>query len=158
MKSSEAKLFEHEEKEMSDTERTKVSAALAEIDQEIKSVKQEKRDINSKYRVRINDLEKRQDVLSRQIIDGVVELSFEVTEQPDDEALKINVIRKDNDEKISSRPMTEPEKEAARKRKQLVIAGTEDDGGVIDDDAIPAGAVRAGRSSKTGSKRKGGKK
>lgn len=154
-KGSEAKLFDHEEKTMSEEDRQKVSGALAEIDQEIKSVKEEKRNVNSKYRVRINDLEKRQDVLSRQIIDGVVEVSFEVLEEHDDDHMMVHIIRKDTGRKVSTRQMTEPEKEAARKRKQLAIPGTEDDGGVIDDADIPSNAVKA---PKTGSKRKGGKK
>jgi hypothetical protein len=148
------KFFDQEEKPMSESDRTKVSAELAEIDQQIKAVKEEKRNVNSKYRVRINDLEKRQDVLSRQIIDGVVEVSFEVLEEHDDERLVVDIIRKDTEERISTRQMTEPEKEAARKRKQLKIPGTEDDG-IIDDDAIPRAAVRG---TAKGSKRKGGKK
>lgn len=157
-KGSEARqLYETEERAMTEADRSKVSAELAEVDQQIKATKEEKKNVNANYRVRINKLEERQDVLSRQLIDGMVEVSFEVVEEHDDERLMVHVIRKDNQQKISTRQMTEPEKEAARKRKQLPIPGTEGDDGIIDDDAVPSNAVK-GRAVKPGSKRKGGKK
>lgn len=155
-KSAESKFYEREEKPMSEGDRTKVSASLAEIDQEIKSVKEEKRNVNSKYRVRINDLEKRQDVLSRQIIDGVMEISFEVIEEHDDERLMVDIMRKDGGQRLSTRPMTEPEKAAASKRKQLKIPGTEDEGGIVDDTYSPTGTTKV--KGKGAPSKRGGKK
>ena len=121
-------LYETEERSMDDHDRARVSAELAEVDQQIKATKEEKKNVNANYRVALNKLEERQDVLSRQLLDNMVEVSFEVDEEHDDERLMVHVVRKDNGRKISTRQMTEPEKEAARKRKQLPIPGTEDNG------------------------------
>lgn len=141
-KSSEARnLYESEERAMTEEDRIRVSAELADVDQSIKAVKEEKKNVNTNYRVKIRKLEERQDVLSRQLLDGVVDESFEVVEVHDDERLMVQVTRKDNGRPVGGpRPMTEPEKEAARKRKQLKIPGTDD--GIIDDDAIPREAKK----------------
>lgn len=152
-KGSEAtKLYESEEKAMNETDRERVGNELAEVNLDLRAVKAEKAKVNSAYRVKINQLEERVKVLAQQLKDGKVEINFEVTEEFDDQRLMVDIVRKDNGRKISTRQMTEPEKEAARKRRQTTIPGT--DNGIIDDDEIPTDAQRArGKPRGKGSKR-----
>jgi hypothetical protein len=125
------KLFESEDRPMTEADRIKVGAELAEVDRMIIAVKEEKRSVNSAYRVRLNKLEERADVLSKQLTDGVVEIKFEVREVYDDERMVVDIERADTGKRTGSRPMTEPEKEAARKRKQRTMPG------IVDDDYMP---------------------
>jgi hypothetical protein len=153
-KSNEAKnLYESEERPMSEEDRIKVGNELADVDRQIIAIKEEKKNVNRAYRVRLNKLEERSDVLSKQWTDGIVEDSFEVVEVHDDDRFLVQVTRKDNGRPVGGpRPMTEPEKEAARKRKQLKIPGTEDSG-IIDDDAIPSNAKKSSKPRGKGPKR-----
>jgi hypothetical protein len=136
---AEAKLYETEERPMSDEDRKNVGDELAEVEQQIRAVEDEKRSVNAVYTGRIKKLKTRVDSLSRQWIDGVIEVQFEVVEEHDDHRLMVDVVRKDNGRKITTRQMTEPEKEAARKRRQVAIPGTED--GVVDDAYVPRNAA-----------------
>jgi len=144
-------LYETEERAMSDADRKQVGDELADVEQTIRAVEEEKKNVNTNYRVRIRKLKERADVLSRQWKDGAIEVSFEVTETHDDETMMVHVERKDSGKRISSRPMTEPEKEAARKRKQGKLSG------IVDDDYEPAdtnpGTPKAKRAKSKGSKR-----
>jgi len=121
------RLYETEERPMSETDRTMTGDELADVEQQLKAVEEEKKNVNTNYRVRIRKLKERADVLSRQWKDGVVEVSFDVVEEHDDATLMVNIVRKDTNKKISARPMTEPEKEAARRRRQKSIPGVVED-------------------------------
>jgi len=145
------RIYDTEERPMSDTDRTKVGDELADVEQQIKAVEEEKKNVNTNYRVRIRKLKERADVLSRQWKDGVIEVSFEVVEVHDDERLIVDVERKDTGQRLTSRPMTEPEKEAARRRKQgkLFDGADDDDGdGRRDTEPAPAKPRRARKPKK----------
>jgi hypothetical protein len=119
-------LYETEERPMSEADRIKVGNELADVDRQIIAVKEEKKSVTRAYRARLTTLEDRSDVLSKQWTDGVIEDSFEVVEVHDDERYLVQVERKSNGRAVGGpRPMTEPEKAAAHKRKQLKIPGTE---------------------------------
>jgi hypothetical protein len=149
-KSSEAKdLYESEERTMTEEDRIKVGNELADVDRQIIAIKEEKKNVNRAYRVRLNKLEERSDVLSKQWTDGVIEDSFEVLEVHDDERFMVQVTRKDNGRPVGGpRPMTEPEKAAAQKRKQGKLSG------IVDDDYVPPdtdpGTPKAKRSKPKG--------
>jgi len=145
-------LYETEERPMSEADRIKVGDELADVEQQIVAVKDEKRTVSSAYRVKIHRLEERASVLSKQWTDGKVEVSFEVVEVHDDGRFMVQVERADNHRPVGKpRPMTEPEKEAARKRSQgnLPLGG---DDGIIDDADIPRDAVASPRAKKAKSK------
>jgi hypothetical protein len=132
------RIYDTEERPMSEADRTKVGDELADVEQQIKAVEEEKRNVNTNYRVRIRKLKERADVLSRQWKDGVIEVSFEVVEVHDDERLIVDVERRDTGQRVTSRPMTEPEKEAARRRKQGKLFDGDDDEGEHDTEPPPA--------------------
>jgi len=158
-------LYETEERSMSEEDRIKVGDELANVEQQIVAVKDEKRTVSAAYRVKIHRLEERASVLSKQWTDGMVEVSFEVVEVHDDGRLMVTIERKDNGRAISTRQMTEPEKEAARKRLQVDLPfdgkakkgskKAEKDDGIIDDADVPAAAVTARGISHPKSKAKG---
>lgn len=156
-KGNEARLYETEERKMTEADRTKVGDELADVEQQIKSVEEEKKNVNTNYRVRIRKLKERADVLSRQWKDGMVEDSFEVVEEHDDARFMVDVVRKDNGRRVSVREMTEPEKEAARKRKQGKLFDGGDDG-IIDDADVPRDAVTAKSTPKAKGAAKGKRK
>ena len=143
-------LFETEEKPMSEEDRKQLDDELASVDDQIIAIKGERSKVLAKYRVSLRKLEDRQKVLLDQRRDEIVEVRFPVIEEHDDETMMVHVVRKDNAMKIGSRAMTEPEKEAARKRRQKTIPG------VVDDDYVPPatdpGTPKAKRSKK-GSKK-----
>lgn len=150
---AEAKLYETEERGMSEDDRIKVGNELADVDRQIIAVKEEKKSVNRAYRVRLTQLEDRSDVLSKQWTDGVIEDSFEVVEVHDDGRYLVQVERKDNGRAVGGpRPMTEPEKEAARKRKQLTIPGA-DDAKTPRDEQTDPGTPKAKRATRGKGKR-----
>jgi hypothetical protein len=167
-----ASLYETEEREMTEADRIKIGAELASVDRQIIEKKEEKKNVNRAYRVALNKLEERSNVLSKQLQDGVTEDSFEVIEVHDDKRLMVQVMRKDTDRPVGGpRPMTEPEKEAARKRLQgdLPFDGEKKgrgkgkpkgDDGIVDDnyaalrdEETDPGTPKAKRSKGKGSKR-----
>jgi hypothetical protein len=151
------RLFETEERPMTDDDRKTVGDELAEIEQQIRAVEDEKRSVNAVYGGRLKKLKTRVDSLSRQWIDGIIEVQFEVVEEHDDGRFMVQVVRKDNGRPVGGmRPMTEPEKEAARKRLQLPIPGTED--GIVDDSYHPPRDTVTTPSTPRAKTRKGGKR
>jgi hypothetical protein len=114
-------LFETEKKPITETDRKRLAGELATADRTLIALKGEKGNVSRAYRVRIRELEEKVDTLSRQLDDGVVELKFEVNEVPDDASQSIQIWRLDTNERITSRPMNEAEKEASRKRRQLEL-------------------------------------
>jgi hypothetical protein len=152
-KNNDKHLFDTEERPMSEEDRIKVGDELAEVEQQIVAVKDEKRTVSSAYRVKIHRLEERASVLSKQWTDGVVEVSFEVLEVHDDKRLMVTIERKDTGRAMSTRQMTEPEKEAARKRLQGKLPL--DDDGIIEDADVPSNAVTEPGTTRAKGKAKG---
>jgi hypothetical protein len=111
-------LFETEKKPMNETDKLRVGSEHASAALELEELKQEKRDNNSVYRVKIRELEEKIHTLAQQLDEGAFDVQFEVVEVPDDARLMMVIRLKDNDREINVRPMTEVEKAAAQKRKQ----------------------------------------
>ena len=111
-------LFESEKKSMNETDKLRIGAEHARNALELEALKQEKRDNNSVFRVKIRELEEKIHTLAAQLDEGAFDVQFEVAEVPDDGRLLMVIERADNGQTIKTRPMTELEKEAARKRKQ----------------------------------------
>lgn len=121
-------LFETEKKSMSETDKLRIGAEHAKNALELEALKQEKRDNNSVFRVKIRELEEKIHTLAAQLDEGAFDVQFEVGEVPDDARLMMVIERVDTKQVIKTRPMTEIEKEAARKRKQ---------GALFDDNGKP---------------------
>jgi hypothetical protein len=111
-------LYQTEKKPMTEGDRLRVSGEHAKSQLELETLKEEKRDVSSMYRVKIRELEEKIHTLAVQLDEGAFELKFEVIEEPDDARLMIDIKRRDTGERVNTRPMTEAEKEAAQKRKQ----------------------------------------
>lgn len=146
---TEKQLYGSEKKAMNDTDRIAIGNELATVERQLIAVKEEKSNVNKKYRVRINDLEEKTDALSKQLADDVAVVRFEVEEVPDDARGYIQVLRKGTNELVNSRPMTEVEKEAMRKRKQIDLF---DENG--DPKDKPGGTVTSMRPRKNGKGKK----
>lgn len=144
---TEKQLYGSEKKSMDDADRIAIGNELANVERQLIAVKEEKSNVNKKYRVRINDLEEKTDALSKQLADGVAVVKFEVEEVPDDERGMIQVMRKGTNQLVNARPMTEVEKEAMRKRKQTDL---------FDADGKPTKAEGGTVTSMRGKKTKNG--
>lgn len=144
---AETKLFDTEERPMTNEDRIQIGEQLADIDEQINAIEDEKRSVNASYSSRIKKLKTQARKLSRQWKDGVIEVTFEIVEVHDDKRLMVDIERKDNGRKISTRQMTEPEKEAARKRLQVAIPGTDEDP-IVDDDYPNAKPAKKGKAKR----------
>lgn len=122
-------LFDTEKRPMSAEDRARMNDEHVKRQLELETLKEEKRDVSAVYRVKIRELEEKIHTLATQLDAGVFEVSFEVLEVPDDARQMIAIQRKDTGQEINVRPMTEAEKEAARKRRQVEMfaEGTEGD-------------------------------
>lgn len=112
------RLYETEQRDMTERDRIAAGAELAKRNIEIQAVKDERSAVSRLYRVKLKDLEDIRDTLSTQIDEGKIKERFEVVEVPDDARFMIQILRKDTNELWNTRPMTEGEREAARRRKQ----------------------------------------
>jgi hypothetical protein len=113
-----ADLYQTEKVPMSAADRERMNADHVKCQLELETLKEEKRDVSSVYRVKIRELEEKIHTLAQQLDEGAFERKFEVIEEPDDARQLVDIKRKDTGERVDTRPMTELEKEAARKRKQ----------------------------------------
>lgn len=111
-------LFKTEEKPITNDDKIRLGSELAKLEIELKSKKDEKRKVNSNYRVAINKLEEACESVSTQLDTGKVQFKYAVEEVPDDGHQTISIIRTDTREQVDVRPMNEQEKEASRKRRQ----------------------------------------
>ena len=112
------RLFETEKRTMTEKDRLAVGAELARINLAILVVRDESSAVARVYRGKLQELEDQRNALSTQLDEGAVEIRFEVIEVPDDARMMIQILRKDTEQPLSTRPMNEAEREAARKRKQ----------------------------------------
>jgi len=112
-------LYDTEKKTMSVDDRARMNEEHVKRQLELETLKEEKRDVSAVYRVKIRELEEKIHTLATQLDEGIIEVRFEVLEVPDDSRMMIAVQRKDTLEEINVRPMTEAEKEASRKRRQV---------------------------------------
>lgn len=114
-------LYQTEKVPMSDDDRARMNELHVKTQLELETLKEEKRDVSSVYRVKIRELEEKIHTLATQLDEGEFDRRFEVVEEPDDERMMIDIKRKDTGERVTARQMTEVEKEAARKRKQTEL-------------------------------------
>jgi hypothetical protein len=148
-------LYETEKKPLDEGDRLRLGAEQAALSLELGKVKEEKKDVSSVYRVKIRELEEKIHTIASSLDEGAFEVKFEVLEEPDDERQVIDVKRKDTGERINTRPMTEVEKEASRKRKQGELFPDE-----VSDTEPPPGKVRGlfGRNPKAKAPKKNGRR
>ncbi len=111
-------LFHTEKVPMTELDRDRMNGEHVKCQLELETLKEEKRDVSSVYRVKIRQLEEKIHTLASQLDGGEFERRFEVIEEPDDARLMIVIKRKTTGELVTTRTMTEVEKAAAHKRKQ----------------------------------------
>lgn len=125
------RLYEVERREMTEKDRILAGAELAKRDLEIFALKEERTAVARVYRVKLKEMEDARHSLSTAIDEGQIETRFEVVEVPDDQRFMIQILRKDTNELWKTRPMTEAEREAARRRKQGELFDDDEDGPVV---------------------------
>lgn len=138
-------LYQTEKVPMTESDRSRMNDEHVKAQLELETLKEEKKDVSSVYRVKIRELEEKIHTLATQLDDGTFDRRFEVTEEPDDERQMIDVKRADTGERVNTRTMTEVEKEAARKRKQQELFPEE---AGDDTDRPPPGKLRGLRGGK----------
>lgn len=148
-------LYQTEKVPMNDADRAQMNEEHVTTQLELETLKQEKRDVSSVYRVKIRELEEKIHTLATQLDEGEVDRRYEVIEEPDDERMMIDVKRKDTGERVTARTMTEVEKEASRKRKQQVLFP---DDGDTEPAAPKGGKVTRGIFGGKGKPKKNGKR
>jgi hypothetical protein len=139
---------------MTEADRLQLGAEQAGLNLELDKLKEEKKDVNAVYRVKIRETEEKIHTLAAQLDEGAFEVKFEVVEVPDDARQMISIRRRDNDAQINVRPMTEAEKDASRKRRQGDLFEGEGEKG----DGAERAPVRGIFGSKGKSKKKNGKR
>lgn len=122
-----SELYQTEKVEMSEADRERMNDEHVKSQLELEACKEEKRDVNSMYRVKIRQIEEKIHTLATQLDEGKFDRRYEVIEEPDDARLMMVINRKDTGALVSTRPMTEVEKAAAQKRKQPELFDDESD-------------------------------
>ena len=146
-------MFDVEKKPMTETDRLAIGAEHAKRQIELEALKEEKKDVTAVYRVKIRELEEKIHTLAAELDAGEFDVKFEVVEVPDDERMVMAIERKDTHELVKTRPMTEGEKEAARKRKQTELFPPAGDDGPHDTEPAPPRIPRPRNGKKKNGKR-----
>ncbi len=144
-------LYQTEKVPMTELDRDRMNAEHVKCQLELETLKEEKRDVSSVYRVKIRELEEKIHTLASQLDEGSFDRRYEVTEEPDDARLMMVVKRKTTGETINVRSMTEVEKAAAHKRKQALLFPD----GEPNDTEPPPPKLRGFRGGKSKARAKG---
>ncbi len=113
-----SELYQTEKVPMTESDRDRMNGEHVKCQLELETLKGEKRDSSSMYRVKIRELEEKIHTLASQLDEGSFDRRYEVIEEPDDARLMVAIKRKDTGQLVATRTMTEVEKTAAAKRKQ----------------------------------------
>jgi hypothetical protein len=126
----ESRLYETEKRAMTDKDRLAAGADAARLDLQVQAVREERAHVARLYRTKLKDLEDARLTLSQQLEEGMIETRFEVVEVPDDQRFQIEIMRADTKEFLTgkTRPMTEGERDAARRRLQGDLFSGADEG------------------------------
>ncbi len=140
-----SELYQTEKVPMTESDRDRMNGEHVKCQLELETLKGEKRDSSSMYRVKIRELEEKIHTLCSQLDEGSFDRRYEVLEEPDDARMMIVVKRKDTGEFVTARTMTEVEKAAAHKRKQQALFPDGEEG----DTEPPPAKLRGFRGGKS---------